>query len=77
MRIGRALAAAAVLLAVATVAADRLAPPDLSRLNGRSTVVVDAEGRLLRPFATEDGTWRLPTRPDQVDPLYLAMLKAI
>lgn len=40
-------------------------------------MVVDADGRLLRPFATADGTWRLPTRPDQVDPLYLAMLRAV
>lgn len=76
MRLRRGLAAMAAV-AAALVAADRLAPPDLGRLTGRSTVVVDAEGRLLRPFATADGTWRLPTRPDQVDPLYLAMLRAV
>ena len=39
-----------------------------------STLVVDREGRLLRPFATADGRWRLPARADQVDPRYLDML---
>src|SRR5262249_30781658 len=39
-----------------------------------STLVVDREGRLLRPFATPDGRWRLPARVDQVDPRYLDML---
>lgn len=71
------LAGAVVVAVTAAIAADRLAPPDLARLQGRSTVVVDADGRLLRPFATADDTWRLPTRPDQVDPLYLAMLRAV
>lgn len=66
-----------LLLGLCAVTADRLLPPDLSRLQGRSTVVVDAEGRLLRPFATADGTWRLPTRPERVDPLYLAMLRTV
>src|SRR5262249_18612645 len=41
-----------------------------------STLVVDREGRLLRPFATADGRWRLPARPDNVDPRYLDMLLA-
>lgn len=57
--------------------ADRLAPPELGRLEGRSTVVLDADGHLLRAFPTAEDTWRLPTRPDQVDPLYLAMLRAV
>lgn len=74
MRLWRAILAAVL---AAGFALDRLAPPDLGRLTGRSTVVVDTEGRLLRPFATAEGTWRLPTRPDQVDPLYLAMLMAV
>lgn len=74
----RALALIAILAAVLGLAAsDRLFPPNLARLDGRSTVVLDGEGRLLRPFATAEGIWRLPTRPDQVDPLYLAMLKRI
>jgi penicillin-binding protein 1C len=39
-------------------------------------VVLDREGRLLRPFATEDGRWRLPIATSGVDPRFLALLKA-
>jgi penicillin-binding protein 1C len=38
--------------------------------------VLDREGRLLRPFATSDGRWRLPARADEVDPRYLDLLFA-
>jgi len=76
-RRGVLLALLTVVSGVAVLALDRLAPPDLGRLERRSTVVLDADGRLLRPFASAEGTWRLPTRPDQVDPLYLAMLMAV
>ena len=41
-----------------------------------STAVVDRDGRLLRPYATSDGRWRLPVRPDGVDPRYFALLIA-
>ena len=41
-----------------------------------STEVLDREGRLLRPYATEEGRWRLRTRIDDVDPRYLDMLIA-
>jgi len=41
-----------------------------------STTVVDREGRLLRPYATSEGRWRLPARPDSVDARYLALLTA-
>lgn len=77
MRRRLAFGVAALAAAIGLLAVDRLFPPDQSRLKGRSTVVLDAEGRLLRPFATADGTWRLPTAPDQVDPLYLAMLRTV
>lgn len=70
----RAAAGLAVLL-VAALLVDRLFPPDLARLEGRSTLVLDADGRLLRAFGTAEGTWRLPTRPGDVDPLYLSMLR--
>ena len=56
--------------------AETLGPLDLGPAGQRSTVVLDREGRLLRPFATADGRWRLPVEPDEVDPLFLAMLKA-
>src|SRR4051794_39391755 len=41
-----------------------------------STVVVDRDGRLLRPFTMANGRWRLPVSHTQVDPRYLAMLVA-
>ena len=42
----------------------------------RSTIVTDRNGQLLRPFATDDGRWRLPVASTDVDPRFLAMLKA-
>ena len=53
-----------------------LPPLDLAAGLQRSTVVLDREGRLLRPFLTGDGRWKLPVGVDDVDPRYLAMLKA-
>lgn len=53
-----------------------LPPLDLTTASDRSTVVLDREGRLLRPFLTEDGRWKLPVTHADVDPRYLAMLKA-
>lgn len=69
-------AVAATTLAATALALDRLFPPDLSRYHDRSTEVVDANGRLLRAFTTADGKWRLKTSVDDVDPLYLGLLKA-
>lgn len=53
-----------------------LPPLDLAAGSDRSTVVLDRDGRLLRPFLTQDGRWKLPVGSDDVDPRYLAMLKA-
>lgn len=53
-----------------------LGPIDLSTLADRSTTVTDRSGRLLRPYTTADGRWRLPARVEAVDPRFLAMLKA-
>lgn len=53
-----------------------LPSPDLVRLNERSTVMLDRNGRLLRPFVMADGRWRMPIRASEVDPRYLAMLIA-
>ncbi len=39
-----------------------------------STIVVDRDGRLLRPFTIADGRWRLPVTGDDVDPKFLKML---
>ena len=70
------LALAATLTVVAALALDRIFPPNLTRYLDRSTEVVDANGRLLRAFTTKDGLWRLKTTVDEVDPTYLALLKA-
>jgi len=69
-------ALAAASLAVAALALDRIFPPDLGRYHERSTEIVDANGRLLRAFTTADGKWRLKTDVGEVDPTYLALLKA-
>lgn len=74
-----ALACFAVL-AVAALAlrhyATTLPPLDLTQASLRSTVVLDRNGTLLRPFATADGRWRLPVSAETVDPRFLAILKA-
>ncbi|WP_425066587.1 penicillin-binding protein 1C [Reyranella sp.] len=70
------LAVAATTLVATALTLDRAFPPDLSRYHDRSTEVVDANGRLLRAFTTADGKWRLKTSVDDVDPLYLGLLKA-
>src|SRR5688572_1827382 len=54
---------------------ESLGPLDLSVAERRSTIVTDQNGQLLRPFAT-DGRWRLPIVPVDVDPRFLAMLRA-
>ncbi|MCR4283539.1 MAG: transglycosylase domain-containing protein, partial [Bauldia sp.] len=41
-----------------------------------STIVVDRDGKLLRPFTIADGRWRLPVTKADVDPRYLDMLIA-
>ena len=41
-----------------------------------STLVVDREGKLLRPYATAEGRWRLPATIESVDPRYIALLLA-
>jgi penicillin-binding protein 1C len=41
-----------------------------------STLVVDREGRLLRPYATGEGRWRLPATLEHVDRRYVDMLLA-
>ena len=41
-----------------------------------STLVVDREDRLLRPYATPDGRWRVPATLAHVDPRFVDMLLA-
>jgi penicillin-binding protein 1C len=53
-----------------------LGPLDLAASREGSTIVVDRDGRLLRPFTLPDGRWRLPATTHDVDPRYIAMLIA-
>ena len=73
-----AVAAGAVLIAAAAAAVwiGSLGPAPLGERLEFSTAVVDRDGRLLRPYATSEGRWRLPARVDGVDPRYLALLTA-
>ncbi|WP_089173622.1 penicillin-binding protein 1C [Bosea sp. AS-1] len=78
LKIAAGAFAAAALAGTAALAlyVRSLPPLDLSAASDRSTVVLDREGKLLRPFLTTDGRWKLPVTNDDVDPRYLAMLKA-
>jgi penicillin-binding protein 1C len=78
-----ALAAAIIGLAASLAASlawsryeASLGPLDLAASREGSTIVVDRNGRLLRPFTLPDGRWRLPATTHDVDPRYLAMLIA-
>jgi penicillin-binding protein 1C len=53
-----------------------LGPLDLAASPEGSAIVVDRDGRLLRPFTLADGRWRLPATTHEVDPRYIAMLVA-
>jgi penicillin-binding protein 1C len=59
-----------------TEALRRLGPPPLGEAIAYSPIVVDRDGKLLRPFTTKEGYWRLPARSGDVDPRFLAMLIA-
>ncbi len=73
-------AVAAVLVGLISIVVGALAwvaslgPAPLGKDLAFSTVVVDRDGRLLRPFALSDGRWRLPVRTEDVDPRFLAAL---
>ncbi|WP_112663755.1 penicillin-binding protein 1C [Microvirga flavescens] len=77
-RVLAALAVCAVLVPAVALwrFVDGLGPLDVTLTETRSTVVLDRSGKLLRPFVTGEGRWRLPIETDDVDPRYLAILKA-
>ncbi len=62
------------LFALAVV--DRLNPIGRTRADDRSVIVTAKDGTLLRAFVSNDGKWRLPVKPDQVDERYLRMALA-
>jgi penicillin-binding protein 1C len=83
MRLARKLvigSAAGIILAGAGLVlldiADRAYPPPLDKAETVSAEVVDADGQLLRAFATPEGLWRLKTTAADVDPQILKMLIA-
>lgn len=57
-------------------AADRAFPPPLEHAEAVSPEVLDADGLLLRAFATSEGRWRLKTDVSDVDPQFVRMLVA-
>lgn len=57
-------------------AADRAFPPPLDAARVVSAEVLDADGKLLRTFATPGGTWRLKATASTVDPQFVRMLVA-
>ncbi|MCQ1837227.1 penicillin-binding protein 1C [Neorhizobium galegae] len=63
-------------LIVGLDAADRAYPPPLEKARVASAEVLDADGELLRAFATPEGRWRLRTTIENVDPRFLKMLVA-
>jgi penicillin-binding protein 1C len=71
--IGGVATLAMPVLAFALYAAG-LPPLDLDAFKARSTVVVDHQGKLLRPFVMADGRWRMPIAARDIDPRYIAML---
>jgi penicillin-binding protein 1C len=65
-----------LVLLSATIFILSLGPAPLGNDLEYSALVLDRDGRLLRPFATSDGRWRLPAQADEVDPRYLDLLFA-
>ena len=63
---------AALMIATAIIAA--LGPPPLGQTLDYSTLVVDREGRLLRPYPTPEGRWRLRAIREDVDPRFVSAL---
>ncbi len=73
---------AVVLLSGATAyglyrkALAEIGPLDLEATKQLSVIVTDRNDKLLRPYTTADGKWRLPIDPGEVDQRYLKMLMA-
>jgi penicillin-binding protein 1C len=53
-----------------------LGPAPLGEGLAFSTLVVDRDGTLLRPYTTLEGRWRLPATRESVDPRFLDLLLA-
>ncbi len=64
------------LFGVAALWIASLGPTPLGEDIPFSTVVVDRNGKLLRAYSTEEGRWRLPVQPGDVDPRFFEVLLA-
>ena len=73
---GRVCAATVAAVAGASYWVVSLGPAPLGEGLAFSTLVVDRNGNLLRPYTTLEGRWRLPATRENVDPRFLAMLLA-
>lgn len=71
--VGAGIACAAAVAGLAWYVA-ALGPLPRTDALERSTLVVDREGRLLRPYATQDGRWRIPASVGDVDPRFVRLL---
>ena len=61
---------------VLLLALDEAFPPPLERTEGRSQLVRDRDGELLRAFPVVDGRWRLAADLDGIDPDFITALLA-
>jgi penicillin-binding protein 1C len=79
-RLRNTLATAALILVLGAITAaawiTSLGPLPTGKTIEYSTLVLDREGRLLRPYATVEGRWRLPATVGDVDPRFFALLYA-
>jgi penicillin-binding protein 1C len=65
-----------VLACAAAFAADRIFPPDMSKVAETSVRVAGSDGTILRSYLTQDGAFRLPATLDDVDRRYVELLLA-
>lgn len=70
------VAACASVAGLAAAYVASLGPLPTSEPLADSTIVLDREGRLLRPYATVEGRWRLPVTLDEVDSRLVSALIA-
>jgi penicillin-binding protein 1C len=71
-----ALTAIIAVVCAAVYWVSSLGPAPLGEGLAFSALVVDRDGKLLRPYATPEGRWRLPATREDVDPRFLELLLA-
>jgi len=78
LRAGLLAASAAIVAALSAGAywISSLGPAPLGEGLAFSALVVDRDGKLLRPYTTPEGRWRLPATRENVDPRFVQLLLA-